>query len=45
MFEEINNIKLNYRIGDRRNGDITSAYADTEKVNKTIGWHSKNEIN
>ena len=44
MFEEINNVKLNYRIGDRRNGDITSAYADTEKVNKTIGWHSKNEI-
>ncbi len=44
MFEKINNIKLNYRIGDRRNGDIISAYANTKKVNKTIGWHAKNEI-
>lgn len=40
-FERISNQKLNYKIVDRRQGDVISAYADTTKVNKTLGWKSK----
>ena len=44
LFEITNNLKLNYKIGDRRSGDITAAYANTDKINKTIGWFTKNTI-
>jgi UDP-glucose 4-epimerase len=40
-FEKVSGEKLNYRIVDRRKGDVTSAYADTAKANKTLGWKSK----
>jgi UDP-glucose 4-epimerase len=37
-FEKISGIKLNYKIVGRREGDITSAYADTHLANKELGW-------
>ncbi|NQW36832.1 MAG: UDP-glucose 4-epimerase GalE [Flavobacteriales bacterium] len=37
-FEKASNTKLNYKIVGRRAGDITSAYADTTKANKVLGW-------
>ena len=37
-FEKANNQKVNYKIVERRTGDITSAYADTELANKALGW-------
>lgn len=37
-FEEVTSRKLNYRIVDRRAGDVTAAYADTTKANKVLGW-------
>ncbi|MBT8297119.1 MAG: UDP-glucose 4-epimerase GalE [Maribacter sp.] len=40
-FEKVSGKKLNYKIVDRRPGDITSAYADTTKANKELGWHSQ----
>lgn len=40
-FEEANETKVNYRITDRREGDITAAYANTELANKELGWHAK----
>ena len=40
-FEEANGTKVNYKIADRREGDITAAYADTELANKELGWHAK----
>jgi len=40
-FERISNQKLNYKIVDRRQGDIISAFADTKKVNTILGWKSK----
>jgi len=40
-FEKANNKKLNYKIVDRRAGDITSAYADTNLANTELGWESK----
>ena len=38
IFEE------NYKIVDRRPGDITSAYADTTKANKVLGWKAEYDI-
>lgn len=37
-FEEENNIKLNYTIGDRREGDVEKIYADNSKANTLLGW-------
>ncbi|NVK51844.1 MAG: UDP-glucose 4-epimerase GalE [Flavobacteriaceae bacterium] len=39
-FEKVSNTKLNYKIVDRREGDITAAYADTHKANTELGWKS-----
>tara|TARA_R110002126_G_scaffold24882_4_gene85768 strand:- start:5263 stop:6228 length:966 start_codon:yes stop_codon:yes gene_type:complete len=40
-FEKVSGRKLNYKIVDRRPGDITSAYADTTKANKVLGWKAE----
>ena len=40
-FEKVSGLKLNYKIVDRRSGDITSAYADTTKANTVLGWKSE----
>lgn len=40
-FERVSNQKLNYKIVDRRAGDIVSAYADTSKANNELGWKSE----
>jgi len=37
-FESISGKKLNYKIVDRRPGDVISAYADTSKANTVLGW-------
>lgn len=39
-FEKVSGKKLNYRIVGRRQGDITTAYADTTKANNELGWKS-----
>jgi UDP-glucose 4-epimerase len=43
-FEEVSNQPLNYKIVDRREGDITAAYADTAKANEVLGWKSELEL-
>ena len=40
-FEKVSGKKLNYKIVDRRLGDITSAYADTTLANEELGWKSQ----
>mgnify|MGYP003667699872 CR=1 FL=1 len=40
-FEKVSGKKLNYKIVDRREGDIISAYADTNKANDDLGWKTK----
>jgi len=40
-FERVSGEKLNYKIVDRRAGDIVSAYADTTKANDVLGWKSQ----
>lgn len=37
-FEKVSNKKLPYKIVGRREGDITSAYANTDKANTVLGW-------
>lgn len=43
-FEKVSGKKLNYKIVDRRPGDITSAYADTAKANKVLGWKAESTL-
>ncbi len=40
-FEEVSNQKLNYKIVDRRAGDIVEAYADTTYANNDLGWQAE----
>ena len=40
-FEKVSGKKLNYKIVDRRPGDVISAYADTTKANEVLGWKSQ----
>ncbi len=37
-FEKVSGQKLNYKIVDRRPGDVIAAYADTQKANSVLGW-------
>lgn len=40
-FEETTGEKLNYKIVDRRPGDVIAVYADTQKANKVLGWKAE----
>ncbi len=37
-FESVNNLKLNYEIGARREGDVEQIYANAEKAKKMLNW-------
>lgn len=37
-FENVNNIQLPYKIVGRREGDITEAYANTDRAFNVLGW-------
>ncbi|WP_299676632.1 UDP-glucose 4-epimerase GalE [uncultured Tenacibaculum sp.] len=43
-FEKTNNLKLNYKIVTRREGDVTAAFADTTKANKELGWGTEKPL-
>jgi UDP-glucose 4-epimerase len=40
-FDKVSGEKLNYQIVDRREGDVTAAYADTNKANDILGWKTE----
>ncbi|MBT7817046.1 MAG: UDP-glucose 4-epimerase GalE, partial [Polaribacter sp.] len=40
-FEKVNNIKLNYKIVGRREGDVVVAFADTAIANKELNWKTE----
>lgn len=40
-YENVNNVKINYVIGNRREGDVEKVYANVEKIYEKIGWKSK----
>ena len=43
-FEKVSNKKLAYKIVDRREGDVVSAYANTDKANKILGWKAQSTL-
>ena len=43
-FEKINGLKLNYIIGDKREGDIEQIFAETSLSEQTLGWKTKLSI-
>ena len=43
-FERVSGKSLNYKIVDRRAGDIISAYADTQKANDQLGWRAESSL-
>ncbi|SNZ01119.1 UDP-glucose 4-epimerase GalE [Flagellimonas pacifica] len=43
-FEKVSGEKLNYKIVDRRAGDVIQAYADTQKANNVLGWKAKSTL-
>ena len=44
-FEAINNIKLNYTFGPRREGDAPVVYANNDLITKTLNWKTKYTLN
>ncbi len=40
-FEKVNNIKLNYKIAPRREGDVPAVWADTTKAENELGWKAQ----
>ncbi len=40
-FQNTTGEKLNYKVVDRRPGDVISVYADTKKANEVLGWKSE----
>jgi UDP-glucose 4-epimerase len=43
-FERVTQVKLNYKIGPRRGGDITQIYAGCEKAKKELGWKTERNL-
>ncbi len=40
-FEKVSGVRLNYRIVDRRPGDIERIWADTRLANRELGWRAE----
>ncbi|ASW74052.1 UDP-galactose-4-epimerase [Chryseobacterium piperi] len=43
-FETANNVQVPYQICDRREGDITIAYANADKAEKELNWKSETPL-
>nr|WP_262899744.1 UDP-glucose 4-epimerase GalE [Winogradskyella alexanderae] len=43
-FERVSGTKLNYKIVERREGDITAAYANTKHANEVLGWKTESSL-
>ncbi len=43
-FEKVTGLKLNYKIGPKRPGDIEKVWASTEKINQLLNWYPKNNL-
>lgn len=43
-FEKAANKPLNYKIVDKREGDVIAAYADTSKANNDLGWKATSTL-
>jgi UDP-glucose 4-epimerase len=43
-FESVTGKKLNYKIVDKREGDVIQAFADTTKANSVLGWKAEHTL-
>lgn len=43
-FEKVSGKPFPYKIVDRREGDVTMAYASTEKANSELGWKTESSL-
>lgn len=43
-FEDVNDMKVDYKIGPRREGDAREVYASVDKASKDLGWTSELSI-
>ncbi|NQY04864.1 MAG: UDP-glucose 4-epimerase GalE [Flavobacteriaceae bacterium] len=43
-FERVSGVKLNCKIGERREGDVTAIFADTKKANEILGWKAEKTL-
>ena len=43
-FELVNNLRLNYEITNRREGDVAVMYASTELAKQILGWSAKRDL-
>lgn len=43
-FERVNNVKVNYKIAPRREGDLPEYCADVEKAYKELGWKTEKTL-
>lgn len=39
-FEKVNHVKVNYKITDRRSGDIAECFSDPTKAKRELGWEA-----
>ncbi len=44
-YEKASGVKINYKIGPRRPGDIAECWADTSKAKAFLGWTAKYNLN
>ena len=43
-FEKVNNVKVKYKIVEKRQGDIATCYADPNKAKLELGWEAKKTL-
>ncbi|MBR5300961.1 MAG: UDP-glucose 4-epimerase GalE [Bacteroidales bacterium] len=43
-FEKVNDLKLPYRMTDRRPGDVPAVWAETSRANEVLGWRAENSL-
>ena len=43
-YEKASGLKVNYKIVDRRPGDVAACYADPKKAYEVLGWRAENGI-
>lgn len=43
-FEKVNNLKLNYKMAPRRDGDVPAVWADTARANEVLGWKAQRTL-
>ncbi len=43
-FEKANGLKLNYKMVERRAGDVPAVWADTTLANEVLGWKAERDL-